>query len=304
MTDVNYTIIIPHKDIPNLLQRCLDSIPIQRDDIQVIIVDDNSNPDIVDFDRFPGLGQPNTEVYLTKEGKGAGYARNVGLKHAKGKWLIFADADDFFMPCFNDTLDLYKDDENDIIYFKVTSVDSKTLKPHTRHEQRNYSLDKIQQTNNWKHSIRLSEAWGKFIKHSIIKQNNIFFQEVKYSNDVFFSVKLATTDNTKQIVSNQTIYCITYRNGSLTTFKTHESQDIRFQVHYNTYICLKGIGKERCLIESLCRTWKHIFTSDYKTAISLFPKVIEACGFRKFFMGMILIAYLKMEREINKSINQ
>ena len=47
---INYSIIIPHKNIPNLLQRCLDSIP-NREDVQIIVVDDNSDPNIVDFVR-------------------------------------------------------------------------------------------------------------------------------------------------------------------------------------------------------------------------------------------------------------
>ena len=65
MKVINYSIIIPHKNIPSLLQRCLDSIPL-RDDIQIIIVDDNSSPDKVDFNNFPGLDRDDTEVYLTK----------------------------------------------------------------------------------------------------------------------------------------------------------------------------------------------------------------------------------------------
>ena len=39
---VNYTIIIPHHNIPNLLRRCLHSIPL-RDDVQIIVVDDCSD---------------------------------------------------------------------------------------------------------------------------------------------------------------------------------------------------------------------------------------------------------------------
>lgn len=93
MDEFNYTIIIPHKNCPDLLYRCLASIP-RRDNLQIIIVDDNSDFEKVDFETFPGLNEPCVEVYYTKEGKGAGYARNVGLKHAKGKWLIFVDADD------------------------------------------------------------------------------------------------------------------------------------------------------------------------------------------------------------------
>ena len=87
MNQYNYSIIIPHHNIPKLLCRCLNSIPIRKD-IQIIVVDDNSNPDIVDFNTFPGLNDSFVEVYLTKEGKGAGYARNIGLQHAKGKWLF------------------------------------------------------------------------------------------------------------------------------------------------------------------------------------------------------------------------
>ena len=63
---INYSIIIPHKNIPNLLQRCLDSIP-NREDVQIIVVDDNSDPNIVDFDKFPGLNRSNVEVIFTKE---------------------------------------------------------------------------------------------------------------------------------------------------------------------------------------------------------------------------------------------
>ena len=46
----SYSIIIPHKNTPKFLQRCLDSIP-QREDLEVIVVDDNSDPNIVDFDK-------------------------------------------------------------------------------------------------------------------------------------------------------------------------------------------------------------------------------------------------------------
>ena len=43
---INYSFIIPHKDIPDLLRRCVASIP-QRDDIEIIIVDDASDSQVV-----------------------------------------------------------------------------------------------------------------------------------------------------------------------------------------------------------------------------------------------------------------
>lgn len=86
----NYSVIISHKDIPELLQRCLNSIP-QREDIEVIIIDDGSKA-------VPVLTREDAELVALSENGGAGHARNIGLQHAKGNWVLFIDADDFFLP--------------------------------------------------------------------------------------------------------------------------------------------------------------------------------------------------------------
>jgi glycosyltransferase involved in cell wall biosynthesis len=51
--EITFSIIIPHKNTPELLQRCLASIP-KREDIQIIVIDDNSDNTKVDFEYFPG----------------------------------------------------------------------------------------------------------------------------------------------------------------------------------------------------------------------------------------------------------
>lgn len=91
---INYSIIIPHHNIPDLLGRCLRSIP-EREDVQVIVVDDNSPGNENYLRDIPELSRKNVEFYITKDGLGAGHARNVGLSHAIGKWLVFSDSDDF-----------------------------------------------------------------------------------------------------------------------------------------------------------------------------------------------------------------
>jgi glycosyltransferase involved in cell wall biosynthesis len=77
-----YSVIIPHKNIPKLLQRCLDSIP-QREDIQIIIIDDNSDPGIVDFEHFPGLNRSNVEVPLYKGWKRGWICKKYRTKQGK-----------------------------------------------------------------------------------------------------------------------------------------------------------------------------------------------------------------------------
>ena len=50
-----FSIIIPHFDIPDLLMRCLKSIPVSED-IQVIVVDDNSPDADTYLERYPEFG--------------------------------------------------------------------------------------------------------------------------------------------------------------------------------------------------------------------------------------------------------
>ena len=70
-----YSIVIPHYNSPNLLQRMLDSIP-QREDIQVIVVDDCSTRQNVEL--LKQCHHSNLEIVYLPENKGAGYARNIG----------------------------------------------------------------------------------------------------------------------------------------------------------------------------------------------------------------------------------
>jgi glycosyltransferase involved in cell wall biosynthesis len=61
MTDVKFSIIIPHYDIPDLLMRCLKSIPVSED-IQVIVVDDNSPDADTYLERYSELSRPLFKV--------------------------------------------------------------------------------------------------------------------------------------------------------------------------------------------------------------------------------------------------
>lgn len=97
--NILYSIIIPHYNVPELLQRCLNSIP-NLPSFQIIIVDDCSDGKIVDFRCFPGMERENVKCIFLKEKHGAGFARNLGLRYACGKWVLFADADDFFIKIF------------------------------------------------------------------------------------------------------------------------------------------------------------------------------------------------------------
>lgn len=214
---INYTIIIPHKNSAELLEYCLSTIPV-RDDVQVIVVDDNSDPEKVDFNHFPQWKGKNYEYYLTKEGKGAGYARNVGLEHAKGKWLLFVDADDFLLPTINDIFDECVNSDAEVIYFRPQAVMLEDRQsPSNRADAYNDLIDEYFATNQ-ENSIRTGfyVPWSKFVRESLIKKRNICFAEIQYSNDLEFSAAVGSYASLIE-VRDTSYYVVTKSNNSLTS---------------------------------------------------------------------------------------
>lgn len=252
---INYSIIIPHKNIPDLLQRCLDSIP-SREDVQIIVVDDNSDPQIVNFDNFPGKDNPQVELYFTKEGKGAGYARNVGLQHARGKWILFSDADDFFTENIGYLLDKYLNSDFEIIYFKITSVDCKTRKPSKRGDIVNNTIQRAIDTNNEDVlKFQRLEPWGKFISHQLIQNNHIVFDETIAANDLMFSVVSASLAVSVS-VEKMPLYCLTARYGSLAHTISIDVCNAKYDVVLNVNDFLRKIGKYKYRINAFHYAWQ------------------------------------------------
>lgn len=213
---INYTIIIPHYNCPELLMRLLASIPI-REDVQVIVVDDCS-PGFDGYkDQYEELSRPYLEVYRTPRGGSAGRARNIGLKYAKGKWLTFADADDFFDYKLEEMMDKYVDNGADILYFNRRSVYSDDIsKPANRQDHYDgYFKKYAEEGNEDLFRFTYDSPVGKFIKTAIVMNNNIRFDEIRYGNDCYFST--ATGCMAKKILPvNYPLYVVTVRTSSLT----------------------------------------------------------------------------------------
>lgn len=219
---INYSIIIPHYNIPVLLARCIRSIP-ERDDIQVIVVDDNSPNQETYLSTIPELSRKNVEFYPTKDGFGAGHVRNVGLSHAKGKWLVFADSDDFFVDGFSDILDQYINDEHDIIYFNIKSCDCYDTTRFFPEVNKNYTFQKYYDSGCDVYlRVCYTEPWGKIIRHSVVLDNAIQFQETKSHNDLLFAVRVGLAAKSVLVV-NKPLYWYVVREGSLGHQKNAES---------------------------------------------------------------------------------
>ena len=214
MSDYKYSIIIPHYNIPELLMRCLKSIPVQES-VQVIVVDDCS-PDAHSYkDRFPELSRPHLEFYQTPKGGSAGRARNLGLKHAKGKWVLFIDADDLFVDGLCELLDGHVEEGSDIVFFSHKSVMSDDLSQPANRDFYQYLFKEYAETGS-ELNLRYDfySLWGKVFNRDFIERNNIRCDETMYSNDVLFSFRAGHLADKIRVV-DVPLYVVTQRSGSL-----------------------------------------------------------------------------------------
>ncbi|MGO4940650.1 glycosyltransferase family 2 protein [Fundicoccus sp. Sow4_D5] len=223
------SIIIPHYNSWEKLWELLLTIP-RAEIFETIVVDDHSE-NFAENEEKINLYFPNVIMIENSIGKkGAGSARNNGLKIATGKWILFADSDDMFQDDLIFKIREYYDSEYEIVYFTpISIIDNGVSKRHIQYEK--YVVDYLKDSNR-KNKLSLKYKfivpWSKMIRKSIIDENQIEFQEVMYSNDILFSVKVGYYAS-KIAASSQIIYIIRETEGSLTTIK---NSDVFMQRYY------------------------------------------------------------------------
>lgn len=253
---INYTFIIPHKNCPELLKRCVDSIPL-RDDVEIIIVDDNS-----DDSKKPTLEREGLKVIFldVEHSNGAGHARNVGLAEAKGKWLMFPDADDYYRDGFLEDLDLYKDStDGDVVYFSFEYKDGESGENLTI-SFKNF-IDNYDGTVEMEDKVKflIIPPWTKMVRYSYMLKYGIQFEEVINGNDLFFSMRIGY-HATNILVLKKPLYLYIKNDNSLSNKKKASTE---------AHLCrIKHVMQ-------LNRFYSYIGHPEWRS--SLFMRILRSC---------------------------
>lgn len=237
---INYSVIIPHGQSLDTLSRAIDSVP-SREDIEVIVVDNSK----VSINKEEVKATREYSLYYSNPCRHAGGARNEGIIHSKGQYLLFLDADDFYVEGAFSVFDKYINLQYDIVYFNVISKYSDSLETCNRSEETNALFE----TYHKRHDINIFRykyytPWCKLFLRQFIVSNNIRFDEVEVCNDLMFSMRTGVYAN-NVFADDTKLYCVTVRKGSLVYHKTKERSRTRFCIMVNQCIFMKSVGLQQ-----------------------------------------------------------
>ena len=115
---MDLSVIIPVYNAEALINRCLDSIFSQQGqyEIEVICIDDGSTDNSVEI--IKNRKEKNI-ILLQQENAGPAKARNKGMNVAKGRYMAYLDADDYWLPGFIEETITFMDTHTECIAVTV-----------------------------------------------------------------------------------------------------------------------------------------------------------------------------------------
>ena len=92
---MRFSVVIPVYNVKEYLEKCVDSVLAQDTaDYEMILVDDGSTDGSGALCDTIAARRPECIRVIHKPNGGLGDARNVGLAHAQGDYLVFLDSDE------------------------------------------------------------------------------------------------------------------------------------------------------------------------------------------------------------------
>lgn len=221
-----YSLIIPQRNSINTLPRLFASVP-DREDIEILLVDNTPEP--ITKEQV-GISR-DYQLLWSSPTRFAGGARNEGMDHAKGKWLIFADADDYFAPNAFEVFEQYRNSDADIIYFCADGVYPETGE---RSEQADLYTNLVSNylkkpNNEWGLRLSFHVPWAKMVRRSFVEENHIRYDEVVANNDDFFSLQSGYFAKKIEAV-DKVVYLYVVSHGSLMRRRSYEVMRTRYEV--------------------------------------------------------------------------
>lgn len=198
---IGISIIVPVYNTKVYLPRCLNSIINQTyRNIEIIIIDDCSPDDSYSLLQKYELDDDRIKLIKNNENIGLGAVRNLGIKIARGKYLLFVDSDDWIdLKTCELLFSIAETNQLDILEGKFVKYKGVEFVPKQKEDWGQISIFDGKQY--LKYNDFVPNVWNKLWSKEFVIKNNIYCLEKRYFEDNYMSIngiararKIAQTD--------------------------------------------------------------------------------------------------------------
>ena len=191
-----FSVIVPIYNTPaEYLRTCIkSSISQNYDDVEIILVDDGSEKYCCEICKEYAKRNP-TIKYIRQENKGVSAARNAGLIHATGEYIVFLDSDDRIPEGFLADISskIAEHESPDLLMYGYGSEYRNRNLNRMLSYEKSLKLEKdnliyaVTGEYNGFYPYDVCNIWAKLIKRSVIEKNGITFPtELVKGEDALF----------------------------------------------------------------------------------------------------------------------
>ncbi|MDR2133394.1 MAG: glycosyltransferase [Clostridiales Family XIII bacterium] len=230
MENILVSVVVAVYNAEPYLCKCLDTVLGQTlREIEVICVDDGSTDESLRILREYEQKDQRVRVISQKHADaGAGPARNAGLEVARGKYLSFLDADDFFdTTMLEKTVRKAEQCQADIVLFDAYSYDHKTGALTEPAFILNKAFIPNQDVFTWKDvpdnifRICIGAAWNMLCGRDFVFDNRLRFQAVHHADDMVFAFSALIKARRITVLNEKLLYYRQNNASSQSQTKSH-----------------------------------------------------------------------------------
>lgn len=203
------SVIIPVYNAGKYLRDCVNSVLEQSyENMEILLIDDGSKDGSLEICGEFAENHENIQV-IRQAGGGAGKARNLGMKHATGEWLVFVDADDLLAgkDAVSILAETIERKEADLVvgnYLRLWDGELMEANRHGFTDRTDTSTLNYRFEGFFSGGV-LAYVWGKIYRRSFLLEHRIRFREYRYAEDKVFNFE-CYIQNAKYAFTEENVY--------------------------------------------------------------------------------------------------
>lgn len=276
MKQPGITVIVPVYNVEQYLQECIDSILAQTySEFELLLIDDGSTDNSGKICDNNCTKDTRIKI-IHKKNEGVSITRNLGLKHATGKYVTFIDSDDWVDEKYLETFWKASEGFDLIISGYYTQTQNYHLKVYVP-ECETFLNGKLKYLyDKYIDSGIISFPWCKLFSLEIIRKNNLQFNsEMTLGEDTIFTFRFLSVAKNISLIDYSGYYW-RYNSSSLSRVVNSERWSLfldnfsyeyeRLVERYGNSVILNKYWAGRCL-HVLTRKIKEAYGNENYSAI-------------------------------------